>query len=103
MRAVREGCMCRPCSVRGLGSLIHRYRRVWRSGSAVLAALLSPGPVIRTPLDALEPEPVVVGVAIRAGPDAHDVARTKRLGGDAFAFETRHAGPFRGVGLPSAE
>src|SRR5690348_9857834 len=108
MRCVMGAC----AGPGGVGSLIHRHGPVWPSGSAVaivptilfatLAVLSPPCPVIGPSLDALEPDPIVVGVAIRAGPNADDIARPQRLGGDAVTLETRDARPLGGVRLPSS-
>src|SRR5678816_4347391 len=67
------------------GGMVRSYTETGDSGSAVLAAIVprlrvvaaaltAPLPMIRTALDPLEADAVVVRVAVRARPDADDVA-----------------------------
>jgi hypothetical protein len=52
-----------------------------------VAPILAPAPLISSPLDSLEANAVVVGVAIRRRPDAHQIPLPQRAFCDAVPFE----------------
>jgi hypothetical protein len=63
----------------------------------------SPTPMIRSGLDSLQTNAIIIRVPVGRRPDPYPIALAKSMLADAITFEPRHAGPFSGIDLRPAK